>query len=137
MVCGHLGVFSFDSPEYEISEGSGSIRINVRRSGGGVGSVSVAYMIEHESTSPSDVSPTAFYTTDQTLSFRHGEISISFLITIHDDQILVSLSPSSVTRILGLPRVFIDLYIFGVGGIFRSKMRLFPWYFGIHLLVRL
>ena len=28
LVCDHLGVFSFDSSEYEISEGSGSIRIN-------------------------------------------------------------------------------------------------------------
>lgn len=93
VVCGHFGVFSFDSPEYEISEGSGSIRIFVRRSGGGVGSASVTYKIEHKSTSPSDASPTAFYTTDQTLTFRNGEISKSFLITIHNDQILVSLSP--------------------------------------------
>jgi hypothetical protein len=34
-VCGHAGTFNFESPEYTIDENSNTVRITVRRSGGG------------------------------------------------------------------------------------------------------
>ncbi len=89
VICGHSGVFTFSQPTYEVFENEQHIRITVRRSGGGVGNANVSYMVTHNTTDDSDVSPTAFYTTKQTLYFQTHEISKSFLITIHDDRIMV------------------------------------------------
>ena len=72
-----------------MKENEGFVRITVQRSGGGVGQVHVSYIIEHVTTDESDVSPTAFYTAQQKLTFEQGEIKKSFLVTIHDDRILV------------------------------------------------
>ena len=43
VVCGHHGSLTFSSPEYEILESAGTIRMTVKRSGGGVGLVKVSY----------------------------------------------------------------------------------------------
>jgi hypothetical protein len=91
VVCGHQGVFMFSSPEYEVSENAGHIRVTVRRSGGGASKAQVSYGIDHITTTDSDVTPTAFYSTTQTLSFSKHEIQKSFLISIHDDIQEVSL----------------------------------------------
>ena len=85
-VCGHPGTFSFTSAEYEVNENKGTIRITVRRSGGGMGRVTVDYNLEHISTNDTDVTATHIYTTTQTLEFDAGQISKSFLVTIHDDR---------------------------------------------------
>lgn len=84
-VCGHYGVFSFHSPLYEIAEAAGNITLTVRRSGGGVGTVAVEYDLEHITTTPDDVSSTAFYTSSQTLVFAEGVVELAFQLTIHDD----------------------------------------------------
>ncbi len=91
VICGHHGVFSFLSPEYVVSEDAVYIRITVHRSGGGAGVAEVSYGIDHISTKDNDVSPTAFYSTSQTLTFLDHEIRKSFLVTIHDDVNEVSL----------------------------------------------
>ena len=85
VVCGHGGVFSFSSPEYVTSEDAVHLRVTVHRSGGGAGSAEVSYGIHHISTDDRDVTPTAFYSTSQTLNFSAHEIRKSFLVTIHDD----------------------------------------------------
>lgn len=84
-VCGHHGVFTLKSPLYEIAESAGNITVTVRRSGGGVGDVAVEYDLEHVTTTPDDVSPTAFYTSSQKLVFAEGVVELSFQVTIHDD----------------------------------------------------
>ena len=86
-MCGHEGTFSFSSPEYAVKENGGTIRITVRRSGGGVSDTTVDYDLQHLSTNDTFVTPTHVYTTTQTLSFKAGEISKSFLVTIHDDRV--------------------------------------------------
>ena len=88
VVCGHEGVVTLSSPEYEIWENEGAIRITVLRSGGGVGLTTVDYIINHLTTDDSDLTPTHFYTTDQTITFLPGEIEKSFLITINDDRLV-------------------------------------------------
>lgn len=90
VVCGHRGVFSFTSPEYQVSENAGYIRITVRRSGGGVGKADVSYGIDHITTDDSDVTPTAYYSDTQRLSFLDHEVQKSFLLTINDDSRRVS-----------------------------------------------
>ncbi|DAZ99199.1 TPA: hypothetical protein N0F65_008232 [Lagenidium giganteum] len=84
-VCGHYGLFSFASPIYEIAEAAQNITLTVRRTGGGVGNVSIDYDIEYLTASTSDVTPTMYYTSSQTLTFLEGVIEQSFLFTIHDD----------------------------------------------------
>ncbi|TMW66346.1 hypothetical protein Poli38472_004111 [Pythium oligandrum] len=84
-VCGHPGVFSFTSPIYAVPETAQTIMLTVRRSGGGMGSATVAYELQHITTSAEDVSPTAFYTSSQLLQFADGVVELSFLLTIHDD----------------------------------------------------
>ena len=91
VICGHYGVLSFTSPTYEVHEESSFLRMTVVRSGGGIGTVHVSYRIQHLTTNDADVTPTAFYTSQQQIVFHPGEIEKSFLITIHDDRILVSL----------------------------------------------
>ncbi|GMH72947.1 hypothetical protein TrST_g2518 [Triparma strigata] len=87
-VCGHNGTFSFSSPEYALNEGGGSVRITVQRSGGVANAASVDYNLEHITTNDTHVTATHIYTTSQTLDFAAGQISKSFLVTIHDDRVL-------------------------------------------------
>lgn len=72
-VCGHFGVFTFVYPNYEVSETATSIRLQVRRTGGGYGHVNINYYIKHFTTNDSDVIATAPYTTVQRLSFEDGK----------------------------------------------------------------
>lgn len=72
MVCGHYGVFTFVYPNYEISETSTNLRMQVRRTGGGYGHVEINYYIKHFTTNDSDVIATAPYTTVQQLVFADG-----------------------------------------------------------------
>jgi len=88
VVCGNYGTVYFESPYYEATEAAGFVRISILRSGGGVGTVSVRYHIEHLSTDDSDITPTAFYTTSQVIEFGPGQIQQSFLITLNDDRVL-------------------------------------------------
>mmetsp|Transcript_23801 Transcript_23801/g.35130 ORF Transcript_23801/g.35130 Transcript_23801/m.35130 type:complete len:1928 (-) Transcript_23801:1096-6879(-) len=88
IVCGNHGTITFSSPTYEVYEDEEHLRLTIRRSGGGVGLVSVSYEIQHITTNQDDVSPTAFYTSNQTVVFHHGQVQASFLITIHDDRIV-------------------------------------------------
>jgi hypothetical protein len=74
IVCGHFGVFTFVYPNYAIAESNTSIRMQVRRTGGGHGHVNINYYIKHFTTNDSDVIATAPYTTVQRLSFEDGEI---------------------------------------------------------------
>lgn len=63
------------------------VRLIIKRSGGGVGKVSVTYNVQHITTNDSDITPTAWYTVSQEIIFHHGEVQKSFLITINDDRI--------------------------------------------------
>ena len=67
------------------------IRLTLQRSGGGVGEASVTYTIYPITAGYEDVTSTAQYTTNQTVVFRHGQIRASFLVTINDDRMMVSL----------------------------------------------
>jgi len=85
MVCGHYGVFTFVYPNYEISETSTSLRMQVRRTGGGYGHVEINYYIKHFTTNDSDVIATAPYTTVQQLVFADGKRKnaiVSFLLLL-------------------------------------------------------
>lgn len=73
-VCGNMGFFYFSNPVYIVNEDVGYLRLNVLRSGGGYGNVSVSYYLKHLSTSDADVSATAMYTTSQVLDFSEGEL---------------------------------------------------------------
>lgn len=73
IVCGHFGVFTFVYPNYAIAETNTSIRMQVRRTGGGHGHVFINYYIRHFTTNDSDVIATAPYTTVQRLSFEDGK----------------------------------------------------------------
>ena len=88
VVCGHKGVFSFNFPNYEVSETSRFFRVSVRRSGGGFGDVLVNYFIKHFTTEDNDLSATAPYTTSQTLFFDEGVVERSFLVSILDDNVV-------------------------------------------------
>jgi len=85
-VCGHTGTLSWSSPTYQVQEDAGYLRVKLVRTGGGVGSFEVTYSLSHVSTNASDVTPTARYTTSQTVQFDEGVIELSWLITIHDDR---------------------------------------------------
>ena len=80
IVCGHNGVFSFLSPQYEILEDASHIRLTIKRTGGGIGNVSVSYAVNHISTDNSDLTATESYTIEQTLFFDYHEVQKSFLI---------------------------------------------------------
>lgn len=81
VVCGHYGTFSFQYPNYEITENGEFIRLFVQRTGGGYGNVTVRYFIKHYTTNDSDVSATAFYTTTQTLTFEEGKSAIKLQVS--------------------------------------------------------
>lgn len=91
IMCGNHGTITFDSPEYAIAEDAKHIRLTLKRSGGGVGEVRVSYSIYPITAGYEDVTPTAHYTSSQTIIFRPGQIRASFLVTINDDRIMVSL----------------------------------------------
>ena len=88
IVCGNYGTITFDSPEYAIREDEKYIRLTLQRSGGGVGEVSVSYSIYLMTATIDDVTSTAYYSTNQTIVFRPGQIRASFLVTINDDRIM-------------------------------------------------
>ena len=92
-VCGHVGTLAFNSPEYQVAESAGHLLVTVFRTGGGVGETSVDYAIRYSSNpdmgeveaSTSDVTPTAHYTSSQTLTFAPGVVRLRFKVTIHSD----------------------------------------------------
>ena len=86
VLCGHEGTFAWSSSSYAVAETAQTIRLAVRRTGGGVGSVSVRYAIRHITTDTSDLSPTAAYTLSTVLQFDAGVTELSFLLTVHDDR---------------------------------------------------
>lgn len=86
VICGHEGTISWSSPTYEVREAAGRVRLTARRTGGGVGTVSVRYALHHVTTTSSDLSPTAEYTLATTLTFDPGVVELSFLVSIHDDR---------------------------------------------------
>ena len=85
-VCGHRGTVTWKSPTYLIKESAGYIPVTLVRTGGGFGSFEVSYALVHEATNRSDVTPTAAYTTEQTIYFEEGVIEKTFRIMIHDDR---------------------------------------------------
>ena len=96
-ICGHVGVVTFSSPEYEVNENDEFVRVTVARSGGGVGTVSVDFNLKHLTTDPSDVTTTAFYTNSQTITFLPGEVRKSFYITINNDRFIEDNETFSLT----------------------------------------
>ncbi len=90
IICGNHGTITFDSPEYAVREDENHVRLTLRRSGGGVGQVTVSYSVYPITAGYEDVSSTAYYTTNRTIVFRPGQITASFLVTINDDRIMVS-----------------------------------------------
>ena len=89
-MCGNHGTITFESPEYAVREDGKQIRLTLRRSGGGVGEVAVSYSIYPITAGYEDVTSTAYYTANQTVVFRPGQIRASFLVSINDDRIMVS-----------------------------------------------
>jgi hypothetical protein len=87
-VCGHYGVFRWKYPNYRVPESYGYLPLTVMRSGGGYGAVRITYHIEHITTTDSDVSATAQYTTSQELSFDAGVVETTFRINILQDNII-------------------------------------------------
>ena len=86
VVCGHEGTLSWSSSSYVVAEAARNVRLIVQRTGGGVGSVSVRYVLHHITTESDDLSPTAPYTLSTILQFEAGVTEISFLLTVHDDR---------------------------------------------------
>lgn len=84
IVCGHFGVFTFVYPNYAIAETNTSIRMQVRRTGGGHGHVFINYYIRHFTTNDSDVIATAPYTTVQRLSFEDGKKMECVCVCTHE-----------------------------------------------------
>lgn len=92
IMCGNHGTITFESPEYAVREDGKQIRLTIQRSGGGVGEVAVSYSIYPITAGYEDVTSTAYYTANQTVVFRPGQIRASFQVTINDDRLLVSSS---------------------------------------------
>ena len=87
-VCGHKGVFKFTYPNYKVPENYSFLPLEVERSGGGYGDVTINYYIRHITTNDSDVAATASYTTSQKLIFRSGVLRQRFEINILDDNLV-------------------------------------------------
>lgn len=85
VVCGHNGIFTFTYPNYEVLETDLFFRVSVRRTGGGVGNISISYFINHLTTNESDIAATAPFTTIQQLVFEPGVVERTFLVGILDD----------------------------------------------------
>jgi len=96
-MCGNHGTITFDSPEYAVPEDSGHVRLTARRTGGGVGEVTAGYSVYPIDAGWEDVTATAFYAGNRTVTFREGQIRASFLVAINDDRLLVS-RPSRLPR---------------------------------------
>lgn len=90
-ICGHEGTIQWSSPEYTVYENEGHVRVKVVRSGGGVGRVQVSYHLHDITTGHlvKDVSPTALYTTNQTIVFEENMIEKTILLPIHNDMVKV------------------------------------------------
>ena len=88
VVCGHEGTLSWSSPTYAVPEEDGLVRLTIRRTGGGVGAVSVRYAVHHVTTDASDVSATLGKTTATRLFFEEGAVETSVLLVIHDDRMM-------------------------------------------------
>ena len=89
IMCGNYGTITFESPEYAVKEDAKHIRLTIQRSGGGIGEVGVSYSVYPVTAGYDDFTSTAYYTSNQTVIFRPGQIRASFLITINDDQVIV------------------------------------------------
>jgi hypothetical protein len=85
IICGHNGVFTFESPEFNVEEGANQVRISMHRTGGGAGTASISYGLSHISTSDDDWTNLPFYATQQTLTFHNHQVQKSFLLPINDD----------------------------------------------------
>ena len=85
LVCGHNGVFTFESPEYDVDEDQNQVRISIHRSGGGAGTASISYGLSHISTDKADWTNLPFHITEQTLTFHNHQVQKSFLLPINDD----------------------------------------------------
>ena len=83
--CGNVGTVSFDSPTYAVIESSEYLKVTVKRTGGGYGKTEVYYTLKHITTSDSDVSSSAPYTSTNKLVFLHGVVSLTFRLSVHDD----------------------------------------------------
>ena len=83
--CGNAGVLSFSSATFAVGEEAMFWRVEVHRSGGGFGSVSVRYALLHITTDDSDVS---VFQAIPTLRFPPGVVRVSFLLRIHNDALV-------------------------------------------------
>jgi hypothetical protein len=90
IMCGNYGTITFESPEYAVREYEKHVRLTLQRTGGGVGEVSVSYSIYPITAGYEDFTATSYYTTNQTVVFRQGQVRASFLVTINDDRVMVS-----------------------------------------------
>jgi len=86
VLCGHEGSISWSSSQYVVAEGATSVRLAVKRSGGGVGVVSVHYVLHHLTTGESDLTNSPLYSSSANLNFRHGVTELSFVLSVHDDR---------------------------------------------------
>eukprot|EP01084_Bolivina_argentea_P204424 349108_1 len=90
VLCGHEGVVTLLSSEYEVAEtgenGTGTLRITAVRTGGGVGKISFCYSIEHIGTDYRDVSLLhSPWSSKRTIVMEDGVTRISWLLSINDD----------------------------------------------------
>ncbi|OQS03990.1 hypothetical protein THRCLA_03732 [Thraustotheca clavata] len=93
IICGHTGTITFASPSYAIAQNSTFLPITIVRTGGGYGEASVLYELVHRTSTKADVSPTAYYTTTQRLTFPPSVIQLTFYITIHDNPAVKPYNP--------------------------------------------
>jgi hypothetical protein len=87
VLCGHPGTIFFSSPTYTVLESDKYVPITIRRTGGGLGRVSVRIELEHVTTDDTDVSLRAQYTGANELVFEEGVVSLTFRVSIHDDRL--------------------------------------------------
>lgn len=101
IVCGHEGTITWSSPTHVVDETAGHVRLIVRRSGGGVGTVRVCYAMSHVTTDGADLSATAAYTVSTNLEFGDGVVELSFLVSIHDDRVF-EVDETAIFELLGV-----------------------------------
>lgn len=85
--CGHEGTVAWSSSQYAVAEGAKTIRVAIKRSGGGIGVVQVRYILHHITTTESDIAISASYTSSSILQFDDGVTELSFLLAVHDDRL--------------------------------------------------
>jgi hypothetical protein len=83
-VGGAVGSLQLDSAALSVSEGVGTVTLNVTRTGGSVGAVAVNYA----TTNGSATDGTDFTAASGTLNFANGEVSKSVTIAINDDSLV-------------------------------------------------